>query len=81
MKQFDRNYTFILILFIVSAAISWQLYFKVYSQKDTVSIHSFPKDIREWTAEELPITKQEKAILETDNVFARRYTNRMGVYV
>lgn len=78
MKQFDRNYTFIIIFFIVSAAISWQLYFKVYSQKDTVSIHSFPKDIREWTAEELPITKQEKAILETDNVFARRYTNPRG---
>lgn len=75
MKQFDRNYTFIIIFFIVSAAISWHLYFKVYSQKDTVSIHHFPKKIDGWTSEELPITAEEKAILETDNVFARRYTS------
>ncbi len=77
-NKFDKAYIFILTMFLVCAAISWQLYFKIYSQKDTVSIHSFPKDIREWTAEELPITKQEKAILETDNVFARRYTNPKG---
>ncbi len=75
MKRPDQNYIFIIVLFIISAAVSWQLYFKVYSQKDTVSIHTFPKEIAGWTAEELPITDKEKAILETDNVFARRYTN------
>ena len=60
---------------LVSAVISWQLYFKVYSQKDTVSIHTFPKGIAGWTAQELPISDKDKAILETDNVFTRRYTN------
>ena len=78
MKQFNRNYSFIIIFFIVSAAISWYLYFKVYSQKDTVSIHTFPQTIAGWNAEELPITDKEKAILETDNVFTRRYTNPQG---
>jgi EpsI family protein len=78
MKRFDRNYTIIIVSFIVSAAISWQLYFKTYSQDDTVSIHDFPKTIDGWTSEELTITKREKAILETDNVFIRRYTNPQG---
>ncbi len=78
MKQFDRNYTFIILFFIVSSAISWNLYFRVYRQQDTVSIHDFPKDIAGWTSTELPITDREKAVLETDNVFARRYTNERG---
>ena len=78
MKKFEKNYFFIILLFIASAAISWHLYFKVYSQKDAVSIHTFPREIAGWTAEELPITDKEKAILETDNVFTRRYTNPQG---
>lgn len=78
MKKFEKNYFFIILLFIASAAISWQLYFKVYSQKDDTSIHSFPQTITGWNAEELPITEQEKAILETDNVFTRRYTSAQG---
>ena len=45
MKPFEKNYFFIILLFIISTAISWQLYFKAYSQKDTVSIHTFPREI------------------------------------
>jgi len=78
MKPSGKNYFFIILLFIVSAAISWQLYFKVYSQKDTVSIHAFPRTIVDWSAEEILISRQDKAILETDNVFVRRYTNPQG---
>ena len=78
MKKIEKKYFFIILLFIISAAISWHLYFKVYSQKDTVSIHSFPQRIADWSAEEIPISQQDKAILETDNVFVRRYTNPQG---
>ena len=78
MKKFGKNYLFIILLFSVSAAISWHLYFKVYSQKDTVSIHAFPQTIADWSAEEIMISQQDKAILETDNVFVRRYTNPQG---
>jgi len=31
--------------------------------------------IGDWSSEDLPISDDDKAILETDNVFARRYTN------
>lgn len=78
MKKFEKNDFFIILFFIISAAISWHLYFKVYSQKDTVSIHAFPQTIDGWIAEEIMITRQDKAILETDNVFVRRYTNPQG---
>ncbi len=76
--KFENPYLIIVSLFLISAAISWQLYFKVYSQKDTKSIHTFPREIAGWTAEELPIADKEKAILETDNVFTRRYTSPQG---
>lgn len=78
MKKIGKSYLFIIFLFIASTAISWQLYFKIYSQKDTVSIHAFPQMIADWSAEEIPISQQDKAILETDNVFVRRYTNPQG---
>lgn len=71
----DKIFVVLIAAFLVCAAVSWHLYFKVYRQQDTVSIHHFPKTIEGWTSEELPITAEEKAILETDNVFARRYTH------
>jgi len=74
-KNNNLSFLFILLMFICAGAVSWNLYFRVYSQADTVSIHSFPDTIADWVAEELPITDDEKAILETDNVFVRRYTN------
>ncbi len=78
LNKTDNNYLFIVSLFIIFAAISWHLYFKAYSQKDTVSIHVFPQKIADWTAEEIPISEQDKALLETDNVFVRRYANPQG---
>ena len=77
-NKFDKTYISLLAMFLISAAVSWQLYFKTYSQKDTVSIHDFPKTIEGWISEELTITDRERAILETDNVFVRRYTNPEG---
>ncbi|MBI3618018.1 MAG: EpsI family protein [Candidatus Omnitrophica bacterium] len=77
-KTYDKNHILIIALMLISAAISWHLYFKVYSQKDTVSIHAFPQTIAGWSAEEIMISQQDKAILETDNVFVRRYTNPRG---
>lgn len=74
----NRSFLFIATLLILSAIITWRLYFKVYLQSDTVSIHNFPKEIGEWKATEIPITDGEYAILETRNVFVRKYTNTSG---
>jgi len=69
------SYWFILALFMAVGTLSWRVYFKSYSQTDSFNIHYFPKVIGEWVSEELIISDDEKAILETDNVFVRRYTN------
>lgn len=82
-KPSDKTYIILILLFVVTGAISWNLYFKVYRQEDTVDIHQFPKTIGEWSSEELPITDEEYAILETKNAFARKYVHSSGqaVYV
>jgi len=75
MKTNNFSYWFILALFLAVGTLSWRVYFKSYVQEDNLSIHHFPKVIDDWTSEDLPISDDEKALLETDNVFVRRYTN------
>jgi len=74
-KNLNKSYILIIAMLLIAGAVSWNLYFGVYRQKDTVSIHEFPRTIGKWASEDLPISDKEKAILETDNVFVRRYTN------
>jgi len=74
MKK-DIKTMVLLVVLIISGAISWNLYFKKYTQADTVNIHLFPKQIDGWVSEELTITELEYAILETKNAFARQYTS------
>lgn len=77
MRQKMKFY-FIIGLFFIAAFISWKLYFAVYTQQDTIDIHQFPKQLDGWTSEEMTITEEEYAILETRNVFSRRYTSVEG---
>src|SRR3989338_431403 len=78
MRTYDKKYILILGLFVVSTAISWHLYFKQYLQKDTYDIAVFPKIINSWVSKDLPIDEADYDILETHNVFVRRYTNPEG---
>jgi len=71
-------FTLILVLMAAAVFISWPLYFKNYAAPDTVSVHEFPMTVGEWTAEEIPISDNDYAILETRNAFARMYTNANG---
>jgi EpsI family protein len=77
-QKTNKKFIVILVLMVISCLISWNLYFKEYAQKDTISIHAFPKTMGEWTSEEIPITDEEYAILETRNAFTRRYTTASG---
>lgn len=65
----------IFCLFLISGALSWQIYFKEYSQQDTVSIHEFPMQIGLWNGVDIPVGQEAKDILETDNMFVRNYTH------
>jgi len=75
MKMREFNYWIILVLLMVVGSLSWRVYFRAYRQSDSLSIHYFPKVIEDWKSEDIPISDDEKALLETDNVFVRRYTN------
>ena len=78
-----KNIKFISILFLISGILSWHLYFKEYRQADTVEISKFPKTFKGWNSQELPLTEEEYAILETRNVVSRKYTdsNNNGIYL
>lgn len=78
MKTNKFSYWFICVLFLMVGTLSWKVHFKSYSQSDNISIHHFPKVIGNWVAEEIPVSDDDKAILETDNVFVRRYTNSIN---
>ena len=75
MKKKDYTYALIILIFLLSCAVSWNLYFKIYSQKDTVDIKHFPQQINSWVAEDMPIAKEDLDVLETQNAFVRRYQN------
>lgn len=77
----NNKLTIILLLIVGAGVMSWTTYLKDFDQQDTVSIHSFPKEIGGWTSEELPITDDEYAILETRNAFTRKYTGPEGQVV
>lgn len=78
MYKIDKSFAVIMALLLLTAAISWTLYFKEYRQQDTTDIHAFSKQVGEWTSEEITITDREYAILETRNAFSRKYTNKDG---
>ncbi len=72
----NSNQVLLICLTLVAAGIiSWFLYFKQAVEKATVDINHFPKTIGTWDSVDLPITKDEYAILETGNAFVRLYTN------
>ena|SRR3989338_3550425 len=78
MKKTDTKTIVLLIAILISGLISWNLYFKEYRQADTVNIHHFPTAFGAWKSEEIPLTENEYAILETRNAFARKYVSDSG---
>jgi len=75
MKKNSKSIVLIGLTLASTAVISWGLFFKQAVEKDTVDIHHFPKTVGTWDSVDLPITKDEYAILETRNAFVRLYTN------
>ena len=74
MKSKNTEYLIIICVLIIGGILSWSFYFRVYHMLDTVDINHFPKNIGEWSSNDLPLSKLELDILETKNAFVRRYT-------
>ena len=75
MKENSKSVMLICLTLAATLVISWFLFFKQAVEKDTIDINHFPKTIGTWDSVDLPITKDEFAILETKNAFVRLYTN------
>ena len=78
MMKKDKKYIAIIILLVATTFISWSLYFKSYMHEDKVHISLFPKEFAGWSSEEMKITDDEYAVLETKNAFVRRYFKPSG---
>jgi len=74
----NKNTLFIIGLLVFAGLISWNSFFRQYSQRDTVNIHFFPKSIEGWTSREVPISDYDYKILETKNAFSRIYRSDQG---
>jgi EpsI family protein len=77
-QKISVSYIVLTVLLIASGIVSWKVFFKEYRQQDTVNIHHFPKKVGSWVSVDLPIAEDVYAILETRNVFTRRYKNEDG---
>ena len=66
------------VLLGLSGLVSLGVYFNDYKQTDTVRIKDFPRTVGPWVSQDIPLSKEELAILETDNVFVRKYKNPNG---
>lgn len=78
MKNRKIKNILIVGLLLGACYMSWNFYFKDYMQQDTVNIHTFPKAFGDWLSEELTITDEEYAILETRNALVRKYSTPAG---
>ena len=74
----DKSLLILTIIIFICGALAWTMYFQDYQDHDTVDIHTFPNQIGQWTAEEIPISDRDYAILETRNAFTRKYNSPDG---
>ncbi len=78
MQRFWARYLILVgVLFFFSGIIAW-VQFKQPQEKKSIDISEIPFHIGEWKAEEIPVDKQTKDILETENILMREYVNSKG---
>jgi EpsI family protein len=78
MKNDDRNFMVMAFCLVIAGLFSLYFYFKDLQQTDTVYVKNFPRTVGGWVSEEIPLSKGDLALLETDNAFFRIYRNPNG---
>jgi len=76
MRRF--SFIFILALTIAAGAVSWSMFLRTHDAQDTVDVFDFPMTIGEWQSENIPISDNDYAVLETRNAFVRIYRKPTG---
>jgi len=72
------GYAVLILILLISGAISMQLFMRERTAHDALNINKFPKVIDGWVGTDLPITEKEYDILETRNLISREYINSSG---
>lgn len=72
------RFRFIFSMLVISSIVSWKFYLEIKYKSDTINVHSFPKQVGEWKAQDSFIPESYYALLETRNIFLRRYTDPSG---
>ncbi len=79
MKRGKGSFYLIVFFLLLSGAASWNLYYRGYVSADTVDIKTvFPLEFNGWKGEEMRVSEYDMALLETRNLFLRRYKNTEG---
>jgi len=65
-------------LLVLAGAFSIYLYSKDIKQAETINIKSFPRTVADWSSQDIPLSKDDFILLETDNAFFRKYKNPEG---
>ena len=76
-----NNKTFIFIAVILTAVAVFSLISYIPVKPDAVmkiSITDFPKVIRGWKAQDIPLDERVYELLETKNLIMRNYINKQG---
>jgi len=75
----NRNFIIITIVLLITLSIGFASYLPTrFEKQNKVMMSNFPKTIGNWVSEEIPISENDYAILETRNLFMRRYTDPKG---
>lgn len=72
------GFTIIIVLFILTGAVSLNMFFRERSAHDRLDISTFPHKVGEWIGTDETVTEKEYKILETRNLIVRDYKNPKG---
>ncbi|MFH1245357.1 MAG: exosortase C-terminal domain/associated protein EpsI [Candidatus Omnitrophota bacterium] len=72
------GFIIVIVMLIVSALFSLNLFFQQRNAHDTLDVRQFPYAIGQWQGKDLPVSEKEYDILETRNLIVREYTNPQG---
>lgn len=78
MQRFWIRHLIVVVVLAFFSGIIARVQFKQPQQKALIDISEIPFNIGEWKAEEIPVDKETKDILETESVLMREYVNSKG---
>lgn len=72
----NKIFVVVILILLIASIVSITSYFPSKSgSKKEIQMADFPREVGEWISEDIPLSKLDYAILETDNLIMRNYKN------